>query len=211
MKAQAYEFATMIDNEIEALSDKDFHHRTRRSKELQEELYPLSRLGLHFKQPGLKVEVEKSDESESTVSPDGKIKVSGWRKLDFEIQITYAGYERDENLRAKLLASEGFAPGAGPIQQKVRNGPIIATMEAVDMGECVDRIASAVKKRFDDKVSKPYTQGTILLIAFDEVKLYERNWERLLLKLEKEIVISGTPFAKVYLFNGATNELRKAA
>ena len=84
-------------------------------------------------------------------------------------------------------------------------------MEAIDVREHIDRIASAVKDRFDNKVSKPYAQGTILLIAFEEVKLYGHNWERLLLKLEKEIVISGTPFAKVYLFNGATNELRKAA
>ncbi len=211
MKAQAYEFATMIDNEIAALSDKDFHHRTGRSKVLQEELYPLSRLGLHFKQPGLKVEVEKSDEFESAVSPDGKIKVSGWRNLDFEVQITYAGYERDDKLRAKLLASEGFAPGAGPIQQRGRNGLIIATMEAVDVGEHIDRIASAVKERFDDKASKPYAQGTILLIAFDEVKLYGRNWEQLLLKLEKKIFTFETPFTKVYLFNGETNELRRAA
>lgn len=84
-------------------------------------------------------------------------------------------------------------------------------MEAIDVGEHIDRIASAVKERFDNKVSKPYAQGTVLLIAFDEVKLYGRNWEQLLLKLEKEIVTFGTPFTKVYLFNGGTNELRKAA
>jgi hypothetical protein len=209
MKAQAYEFALMVDRQIETLSNDDYHRRVARSKILQEELYPLSRLGLHFKQPGLEVEVEGF---ENSARADGKIVVTGFRERTFEVQITYAGYGRDESLRAELLASQGFAPGAGPIRKDRRSGPIVATMQAIDLGEHIDRIAFAVMERFHDKASKPYAHGTVLLIAFDEAKLYGRwNWEQFFLKLEGKIVTSGTPFAEVYLFNGKTNELRRAA
>ena len=209
MKAQAYEFALMVDRQIEALSNEDFHRRVGRSKKLQEELYPLSRLGLHFKQPGLEVEVEGF---ENSGLPDGKIVVTGFFPRAFEVQLTYADYGHVEALRAELLVSEGFAPGAGPIQKDRRSGQIVATMQAVDQGEHIDRIASAVMERFRDKVGKPYADGTVLLIAFDDVKLHgRRNWEQLFLKLEGEIVTSGTPFAAVYLFNGEKNELRRAA
>lgn len=67
-------------------------------------------------------------------------------------------------------------------------------------------------ERFHDKASKPYAHGTVLLIAFDDVKLYGRgNWEQLFIKLKGEIITSNTPFAEIYLFNGATNELRRTA
>jgi len=197
----------MVDRQIEALSDYDYHCRVGRSKVLQEELYPLSRLGLHFKQPGIDVEVEGFENSGRA---DGQIVVTGCGERTFEVQLTYAGYGRDEALRAELLASQGFAPGAGPIQKYRRNGPIVATMEAVDVGAHIDRIASAVIERFRDKASKPYAFGTVLLIAFDDVKLGGRwNWEQLRLRLEGAVVISGTPFAEIYLFNGEKDELQK--
>jgi hypothetical protein len=209
MKAQAYDFALMVDRQIESLSNEDFHRRVGRSKVLQEELYPLSRLGLHFKQPGLEVEVEGFEDNGRA---DGQIVISGFRERTFEVQLTYAGYGRVESLRADLLVSQGFAPGAGPIRKDRRDGPIVATMQAVDLGEHIDRIASAVMERFRAKASKPYAHGTILLIAFDDVKLCGRwNWEQLILKLEGEIGTSGTPFSEVYLFNGETNELQRAA
>ncbi|MEQ1837542.1 MAG: hypothetical protein ABL858_04260 [Candidatus Nitrotoga sp.] len=209
MKAQAYEFALMVDLQIEALSDNDYHRKVGRSKVLQEELYPLSRLGLHFKQPGIEVEVEGFENSGLA---DGQIVVTGFRERTFEVQLTYAGYSRDEALRAELLVSQGFAPGAGPIRKDRRNSPIVATMQAVDLGEHIDRIASAVMERFRNKANKCYALGTVLLIAFDDVKLCGRwNWEQLLLTLEGEITTSGTPFAEIYLFNGESNELRRVA
>jgi hypothetical protein len=209
MKGKAYEFALMVDRQIEALSDDDYHRRVGRSKVLQEELYPLSCLGLHFKQPGIEVEVEGFEDSGRA---DGQIIITGFRERAFEVQLTYAGYARDEALRAELIVSQGFVPGAGPIRKSRRYGPIVATMQAVDLGEHIDRIASAVMERFHDKASKPYARGTVLLIAFDDVNICGRwNWEQLLLKLEGEIVTSGTPFAEIYLFNGERNELRRAA
>lgn len=209
MKEQAYEFALQVDRQIEALSDDDYHLRVGRSKILQEELYPLSRLALYFKQPGIEVEVEGFENSGRA---DGHIVITGFRERDFEVQLTYADYGRNEKLRAELLVTQGFAPGAGPIQRERRNGPIVATIEAVDVGEHIDRIASAAIGRFRDKASKPYAHRTVLLIAFDDVKLYGRyNWEQLLIKLEGKIITSGTPFAEIYLFNGETNELRRAA
>jgi hypothetical protein len=209
MKAQAYEFALQVDRQIEALSSNDYHLRVGRSKVLQEELYPLSRFALHFKQPGVEVEVEGCENSGRA---DGHIVVTGFRERTFEVQLTYADYGRNEKLRAELLVTQGCAPGAGPIQRERRNGPIVAAGEAVDSGEHIDRIASAAIARFRDKARKPYAHGTVLLIAFDDVKLYGRwNWEQLLIKLEGEITMPNTPFAEVYLFNGATNELRRAA
>lgn len=209
MKAKAYEFALQVDRQIEALSDDDYHLRVGRSKKLQEELYPLSRLALYFKQPGIEVEVEGPENSGRA---DGYIVITGFRDRAFEVQITYADYGRNEKLRAELLVSQGFAPGAGPIQRERRDGPIVATAAAVDVGEHIDRIASSAIARFRDKASKSYAHGTVLLIAFEDVKLYGRyNWEQLLIKLEGKIITSDTPFAEIYLFNGATNELRRVA
>lgn len=199
----------MVDREIEALSNDAYHRRVGRSKVLREELYPLSRLGLHLKQPGLEVEVEGFEDSGRA---DGVIRIEGFRERAFEVQLTYAGYGRDEALRAELLVSQGFAPGAGPIRREKRIESICAIMQPVDHGEHIGRIASAVIERFRDKASKPYAPGTVLLIAFDELKLYgQENWKHLFCEIEREVCTSEGRFAEVYLFNGDTNELRKAA
>jgi len=61
MPTEAYEFARFVDNEIEKLTREEFFMRTGRSKKLREEIFPLSRLALHFAQPGLKVFVESAN------------------------------------------------------------------------------------------------------------------------------------------------------
>jgi hypothetical protein len=209
IKASAYEFASIIDKQIDALPEADYLQKAGRGKVLREELYPLSRLGLHFKQAGLEVEVVGYENSEL---PDGLISINGFRERSFEVQITYADYGHRESLRAELLVKQGFTPGAGPIQRTSRNAPIIATMQSVDIGEHIDRVTQAAITRFQDKASKSYTAGTVLLIAFDDVNFYGRScWNHLLSEIEKIDVVPRNPFAEVYLFNGTTNELRRAA
>lgn len=214
MKSGAYGFASEVDLLIEALSNVEFHRRIGCSKKLREELHPLSRLGLHFKQPGLNVEVEGFEDRDcpNDYSPDGYIRITGFIEREFEVQITFADYKGNDALRAEMLASEGFAPGAGDIRRDKRSKKIVATMAAVDCDEHIGRIATAVKERFTDKASKPYAHGTVLLIAFDEIKLSGRsNWRLLFSQLDQDGGLAGSSFAKVYLFNCATNELRKAA
>lgn len=207
MKDSAYEFACAVDRQIEALSNDEYHRRTGRSKILREELFPLSRLALHLKQPGLEVEVEGFEDCGRA---DGFIRITGFREQEFEVQITYADYGREDALRAELLVSQEFAPGAGDIRRDKKSGHIVATMEAVDYEEHVGRIAAAVMARFRDKVSKPYAPSTALLIAFDEVKLYGRAyWAQLFTAVDGVGGMGGSPFATVYLFNCATNELHK--
>ena len=47
---------------------------------------------------------------------------------------------------------------------------------------------------------------------YDEVKLYGRgNWHQLFSAVDEKGGMSGSQFAEVYIFNGATNELRRAA
>lgn len=71
MKDTAYSFAQKVDDQLEATSSSDYHLRTGRIKLLREELYPISRLALQLKQPGLKVEVEAFENNDAA---DGHIR-----------------------------------------------------------------------------------------------------------------------------------------
>lgn len=51
MRNSAYAFAIEVERQIEALTMAEFHSRAGKSKVLQEEWYPIARLGLHLKQP----------------------------------------------------------------------------------------------------------------------------------------------------------------
>lgn len=209
MKGSAYEFATEVDRLIEALSNEEFHCRIGRSKKLREELHPLSRLGLHFKQPGLNVEIEGFEDSGR---PDGYIRITGFKEREFDVQMTFAGYGHKEALRAELLVAQGFTPGSGDIHREKPNGKIVATVAARDHDEHIGRIAVAVSERFADKASKRYAPDTVLLIAFNEIKLCGRaSWNLLSAKLEQVGGLAASAFAEVYLFNCDTNELYKAA
>ncbi|WP_211462901.1 hypothetical protein [Collimonas silvisoli] len=203
-----YAFATEIDRCIEALSEKDYHQKIGRSKTLREELYPLSRLALSYKQPGLDVAVEGFENSGRA---DGRIRITGYFDREFEVQVTYAGYDGDDALRAELLVFRGCAPGAGPIHRDKKSGGVIATMSAVDCDEHIERLSVAIKTQFWKKASKRYHPGTVLLIACEEIKLRGRiGWKQLLSAIEREGGFTESQFAEVYLFNGATNELYNA-
>jgi hypothetical protein len=209
MKAAAYEFASLVDREIEALSNRGFLRRAGRSKRLVEELYPLSRLGLHLKHPGLAVEVEAFEDSGG---PDGLISIQGFQERTFEVQITYADYGYEEALRSELLVEKGTCPGAGEIRRDKIAGAVVAVMGAVDSREHVQRISTAVAERLRAKAQKQCDRSTVLLIAFHEVKLYGwGDWKEVLSSVRDELDNSANPFSEVYLFNGARNELRGVA
>lgn len=209
MKAAAYEFASLVDREIEALSTREYLRRAGRAKRLVEELYPLSRLGLHLKHPGLTVEVEAFEDSGG---PDGLISIRGFQERTIEVQVTCADYGYEEALRSELLVEKGACPGAGEIRRDKVAGAVVAVMGAVHSREYVQRIATAVIERLRAKALKQCDRSTALLIAFHEVKLYGwRDWEEVLSSTRDELDNSSIQFSEVYLFNGARNELRGVA
>lgn len=209
MKNKAYAFAREVDQRIEALSECDYLQRNNRGKILLEEWYPISRLALHFKQPGLEVEVEAFDDSGGA---DGRIWITGFQEQEFDVQATYCS-DYKEALRMELLVSEGSAPGTGDIYRDPESGEIHATQGVVDYYEYIDRIAEAVIKRFRKKSEEyAYRSDTILVVAFHEPKLGGlANWKRLLLAVEDRGGMAGSNFTSVYLFNSAINEIQKAA
>jgi hypothetical protein len=57
-----------------------------------------------------------------------------------------------------------------------------------------------------------YPPNTVLIISFDEIKLFGHySWHQVLSRVDAERSLSGSDFASIYLFNIATNELQKAA
>jgi hypothetical protein len=208
VKGDAYSFATQVDQLIETLDSPTYLRRRDRGKVLQEELYPISRLALRLKQPGLEVEVEAFEDDGPA---DGRIRVSGFWEGEFDVQVT-CDYDYAESLRRELLASAGVAPGAGEIFRDKKAGAIRTTVAAVDHDEHIDRIAKSVLALFKKKAAMAYGPNTILIIAIDEVKLSGLyNWHLLLLALQQQEGMPGARFSRIYLFNGATNELQQVA
>jgi len=205
MPTEAYEFARFVDNEIEKLTREEFFMRTGRSKKLREEIFPLSRLALHFAQPGLKVFVESANGS---TPPDGHIAISGFRTEAQDVEITYVrSYE--DSLRDELLHTVGASPGAGPIERNKLTHQIFAQQSGSDRGEQIAALAAAVSKRYEAKASKNYPASTILLIAFQDITFYGFSaWREL---VERIGDAPARPFKRVYLLNCLTNELQAIA
>lgn len=209
MRATAFEFASSIEMRIEALTIEQYSKRSRPAKRLIEELYPLSRLALALKHPGLAVDVEAYENSGSA---DGHIWVSGYRTKDFEVEVTFAGYGADDALRSILLVEQGFAPGAGPIEPDKKTGKIIATMEAQDYYAPLKQLSAAICERIRAKAEKQYALGTALIVAFEDMRLIGRGWWNLLFAaIEEAGGIERGNFAHIYLFNGCSNELQQVA
>lgn len=208
MKNTAYLFAKEVDRQIEELTRNDYLRRIGCGKLLQEELYPISRLALHLKQPGLEIEVEAFEDDRPA---DGHIRESGFREREFDVQIT-SDYSYDESLRDELLVTQGVSCGAGEIRRDKTSGKVIATPGAVDINEYFDRVSKSVIRLFRKKAAMPYGPNTVLIIAFDEIKLYGHfSWNQMLSLVEKAGGLSGSAFQSVYLFNIATNELQNVA
>ena len=207
MKGDAYTFAAEVDRQIKSLSSADYHLRRGRAKRLLEELYPLSRYALHLKQPGLSVHVEAFEDDGPI---DGRVTGAGYKDFTEDIEITVA-YSYKEALRAELLIDQGWVSGEGEITRGP-GGSLIAQSGAVDGDHHIHTTAEAVLERLKAKASKGYNPGTVLVIAFDEIKLYGSYWWSL---LHREVALrhcaEATLFKRVYLFNRATNELQCAA
>ena len=208
MKGTAYSFAEQVDREIEELTPSDYLRRKGRGKRLREELYPISRLALHLKQPGLEIEVEAFEDDGPV---DGHIRESGFREQEFDIEVT-SDYSHDESLRDELLVAEGVAWGAGEIHRDKTSRRVVATPGAVDNDEHFDDVSEAVLRLFRNKAAMSYPPNTVLIISFDEIKLFGHySWNHMLSRVATEGGLSGSAFRSIYLFNIATNELQKVA
>jgi len=80
------------------------------------------------------------------------------------------------------------------------------------LDEHITRVSQSVIELFQKKAVKPYNENTVLIIAFDDVKLYSHhNWCQLFDLLRKAGSLSESRFKAIYLFNNATNEFQRAA
>ncbi|MBS1161949.1 MAG: hypothetical protein H6R15_4368 [Proteobacteria bacterium] len=209
MKLSAYEFAQAIEARIEALSPEQFHERPRDAKRLLEELYPLSRLALSFKQPGLTVFVEANEDSGRA---DGQLWLAGFLDKTFEVQVTFAGYERAAALRSSLLLQQALAPGGRGEAVNRPAGQTAADSDQDGATASIGRLGISIGQRIRSKAAKPYAPGTVLLVAFEDPQLRGRGgWSRLYQVIENAGGIECGPFAEVYLFNTYSNELQRAA
>src|SRR5689334_6743528 len=127
MRASAYSFAAEVEHRIEQLSAVDFYRQQGESKILLEEWYPISRLGLQLKQPGLEVAVEAFGNSGAA---DGRIEERGFRNETFDVQVTFVD-DYEGALRRELLRQHGVAPGTGPIARDKQSGRVVATTGVV--------------------------------------------------------------------------------
>jgi hypothetical protein len=207
LRGSAFAFAAEVERQIESLSLDDFHRRQGHSKLLLEEWYPISRLGLHLKQPGLDVTVEAFGNSGVA---DGRIEERGFRTRAFDVQVTYVD-DYQGAMRRELMRQQGFAPGAGPISRNKATGGIEAAVAAVDMDHHLTSAASGIVERFTKKAAKTYPLGTALLVAFDDMTMRGRSdWSSLLRLVDSQVDLAASGFESVYILNCATNELVKA-
>lgn len=208
MKGNAYSFAQQVDREIEALTRSDYLRRRGRGKRLREELYPISRLALYLKQPGLEIEVEAFEDDGPV---DGHIRETGFREEEFDIEVT-SDYSYDESLRDELLVAEGVSWGAGEIYRDRNSRKVIASPGVVEHDAHFDNASKAIVRLFRNKASMSYPPHTSLIISFDEIRLLGYyGWNQVLTRVASEGSLSGSAFRSIYLFNIATNELHRAA
>lgn len=208
MRDAALSFAAEVERRIQALSADEYHRRQGQGKALLEEWYPISRLALHLKQPGLEVYVEAFGDSGVA---DGRIEERGFRERTFDVQVTYVE-DYEGALRRELMQQQGYAPGAGPIARTRASGAIVAQVTAVDFDHKLKQTASGIAKLFSKKVSKSYPENTALLIAFDDMTLLGFNmWRELLALTQERATLSASNFIAVYIINCATNEIVKPA
>ena len=201
----ALEFARWVDERIESLPHDDYILRKRPSKRLVEELYPLSRLALAFKQPGQGVEVEAFENSGQA---DGHIWTTGFRERNFPVQITFAGFGYEDYLRSVLLCEQGCVPGFGPIKRN-NDGTITAVTACDDHDGRIEHLASDICARFSSKAAHGYPANTALVIAFYDLSFGCRDhWKRLYNAIDLQGGLDHTKFLRVYLLNGGSNEIQ---
>jgi hypothetical protein len=158
-------FAKDVDRQIEALTQHDYLRQCGRGKLLREELYPISRLALHLKQPGLEVHVEAFEDNRPA---DGHIRESGFRDREFDVQVT-SDYSYDDALRDELLAAEGMSWGDGDIDRDKSSGMVIASPGVVDHDEHFKRVSESIIHLFRKKTAIAYGPNTVLIVSFDDI------------------------------------------
>lgn len=207
----AFSYAAEIDRKLEALTKDNYLMRKGAAKRLFEEQYPLSRLAVLLKLPGLEVDVEAPVDYGRA---DGHISIIGFKEETFEVQITFAGYDGDEALRSELLVANGCCPGTGPIRRDKKTKSIIAEGKCQDFDEPIFRLADSILNRFQKKAAHnpPYPPSTYLIVAFYDLALGGRGfWTRLYQAIEQKGGILGQVFRRVYLFNCGTGEIQFVA
>ena len=208
MRLAAYAFAAKAECQIGALTNAQLHLRQGTSKTLQEEWYPIARLGMHLKQPGLEVEVEAFGDSGVA---DGRIYEAGFQNREFHIQVTYV-HDYEVALRKELMVSQGFAPGARPIFREKHTGAVLANVSAVDADHHIRKLSIALIDSFRKKSAMSYPFHTSLVLAFDDVKLRGRiHWYELNCSIDLLEGMGGSGFRSMYIVNCATNELQQTS
>jgi hypothetical protein len=207
MHNTAFSFASEVERKIQALSAEDFRLRRGCAKLLLEEWYPISRLALQLKQPGLEIFVDAFGDSGVA---DGRIEERGFRSRTFDVQVSYVeNYEGA--LRRELMHHQGFTPGAGPIYRIKPSREIVADLVAVDFDHNVRQAAACIAQRFTNKASMSYPENTALLLAFDDVTLGGfAMWRQLLENIHEHATLAESRFISVYIINCATNEIVRA-
>lgn len=100
--------------------------------------------------------------------------------------------------------------GAGEIYRDKTSRKVMASPGAVDHDAHFDNVARAVVRLFRNKASKSYPPNTVLIISFDEIKLFGHySWNQMLSRVAAEGGLSGSAFRSIYLFNIATNRPQK--
>lgn len=208
MRASVFDFAAMVDRQIEALSRQEYVLRTGRAKHLLEELYPLSRFALSMKFPGLDVEVEAFEHNDPV---DGVVRFLGKHPSELRVEVTYV-HSYEDALRRELMWRTGSTPGAGRIYRDKTSGEIVAfsELETYQMG--IERLASDIAELHKRKTRKQYPRGTNLLVAFEDPTFFGQDqWRALFAELRLRSDLSGGFFSDTHIFNCGTNELMSNA
>ena len=204
MMLSAYDFAKTVELQIEALTTEELLRHSGRGKLLLEEWYPIARLGLHLKQPGLQIEVEAFGDSGVA---DGHIVERGFRDREFDVQVTYM-YDYEEELRRELMVKKGCSPGTGLISRDKKSGDVVATGAAVDIDYNITQTAYAIAVLLSKKAAKLYPTDTALIIAFSDMTLGGWvMWEKLLALVASKVILNKGKFQSIFILNCATNEL----
>jgi len=207
MRAPVFEFALEVDRQIAALSREERRMRTGRAKRLIEELFPLSRFAMGMKFPGNDVEVE-AHENDGPL--DGTIYWSGAPPRELGVEVTCV-HSYEEALREELLWLTGSTPGTGAIYRDKRTGEIVATNALIPTAEQMSKLAVAILERFRKKCAKPYSSGTLLLIAFDDPTFFGFDlWRQLFRAIEEHGGLTGWS-GEVHIMNCGSGETQFAA
>lgn len=208
MKMTAYEFAKNVDEKLKSIPAKDYRVRkTRDTKKILEEEFPLSKLALHLQKMGLEVEVCLSKEGKEEDGSDGVIFQSGYRDRTLKVQIV-SSFSEEEYLRMELLNKQGHAPGAGPINRNKKTKEIESELVATKYDQYIDDVTSIIVERYRKKVDRNYEGELTLLIVISEIKLVGiDSWCRIARNVRDLVSMDRKDFEHVFVFNSDSNEV----